>query len=83
MSDFSPPDQKQLSCDKLLAIRKLERKRKSKRVRRHINPTRIELNLEARNPLDLVKWDKLKRNKKFSSPVLHDILDNSEDTPEW
>ena len=76
MSDFSPPEQKQLSCDKLLAIRKLERKRKSKKVRRHKNPTRIELNLDARNPLDLVKWDKLSRTKKTSSPLLNHILDN-------
>ena len=66
-------EDKQMSKKALNLIkeaRKWEQKSKAKDVRKYITPTEDQLDFEADNPLDLLKWDKVPKKHVRSPPLL-------------
>ena len=56
--------------------RKMEKKSKAKSIRKFILPTQEQINLEADNVLDLLKWDKYPKKYQTSPPLLRDFCDD-------
>ena len=75
MSKFSSQEEKDEAHEKILEFRKVKRKSKSKKIRKFVPPTGIELNLGADNVMGLVKWPKIAKSKKTVSVLLDQVTD--------
>ena len=68
-------EMKEKAIDLIIKARKLERKKKSKKVRKFVLPRPHDVDLDAENFLDMMRWDTLE-NKIFTPPpILSDYSD--------
>ena len=75
VSPLSTAEEKQRSCDLILQFRAVQRKSKSKRVRKFTKPQAHQLNFEARTLVDLPIWNEIAKSQKNPPPVLQHLSD--------
>ena len=80
-SKFSTLDEEEESLEKMLQFKKVQLKSKAKKIRTFKKPDEKEFNLKARNPLDMIHWEVIKKSKLTPSPALRDISPN--ELKEW
>ena len=76
LSQFSSDYERETAAEKILEIRKIKRKSKSKKIRIFVPPTLNELDFGAQNLIKLIKWPKLKKFKLTEGPLIKHLLDN-------
>ena len=80
-SKFSTVDEQDESLEKMLQFKERQMKSKAKKIRTFKKPDEKEFNLKARNPLDMIHWEVIKKSKLTPSPALRDISPN--ELKEW
>lgn len=76
MCPLSSQEVRERALALILEFRTVKKRSKSKKIRKFVKLNSSEVNFEANNLLDLIKWDKIAKSKKTAPPILQRLSDD-------